>query len=189
MSQQLIAENIKNLLKICPVQKIQFFNNELVLVVKPDHLIPLLKILKNHVSYQFEILTCITGVDYPSNLHRFKIVYELLSVRYNCRIRVKTFTNELVGINSCDKLFLTAGWYECEIWDMFGVFFKNHTNLKRILTDYGFEGYPLRKDFPLSGFIEVRYHETQKRIVNEPLEMAQEYRNFTFLSPWKTTKI
>nr|YP_010139060.1 NADH dehydrogenase subunit 9 [Lithodesmium undulatum]QQJ94668.1 NADH dehydrogenase subunit 9 [Lithodesmium undulatum] len=189
MSQQLIAENLKNLLKICPVEKIQIFNKEIVLVVKPYYLTHLLKILKKHVLYQFEILTCISGVDYPQHFHRFKLVYELLSIRYNCRIRVKTFTNELIGVNSCDKLFLTAGWYECEIWDMFGVFFNNHTNLKRILTDYGFEGYPLRKDFPLSGFIEVRYHEIQKRIINEPLEMAQEYRNFTFLSPWKTVKL
>lgn len=189
MSQQLKVENIKNLLKLCPIEKIQVFNNELVLVVKPDHLLSLLHLLKNHISYQFEIMTCISGVDYPFKLHRFKLVYELLSIRYNCRLRVKTFTNELVGIDSTDKLFLTAGWYECEIWDLFGVFFKNHTNLRRILTDYGFEGYPLRKDFPLSGFIEVRYHEAQKRIVNEPIEMAQEYRNFTFLSPWKTVKL
>jgi NADH/F420H2 dehydrogenase subunit C len=189
MSQQLKVENIKSLLKICPLEKIQIFNNDLVLVVKPSNLLILLKLLKNHVVYQFEILTCITGVDYPFNYNRFKLVYELLSVRYNCRLRIKTFTNEVVGIDSCDKVFLSAGWYECEIWDMFGVFFKNHTNLKRILTDYGFEGYPLRKDFPLSGFIEIRYHEIQKRIVNEPIEMAQEYRNFSFLSPWKNVKL
>nr|QYB23246.1 NADH dehydrogenase subunit 9 [Lithodesmioides sp. mgcode 4] len=189
MSQQLKVEKIKSFLKICPIEKIQVFNNDLVLIVKPSNLIILLQLLKNHISYQFEILTCISGVDYPVNANRFKLVYELLSVRYNCRLRIKTFTNELVGVDSCDKVFLSAGWYECEIWDMFGVFFKQHTNLKRILTDYGFEGYPLRKDFPLSGFIEVRYHETQKRIVNEPIELAQEYRNFAFLSPWKNVKL
>ena len=101
--------------------------------------------------FQFKVLTCISGVDYPMNKYRFQIVYELLSVRYNFRIRVKTFTHELLSIKSCEKVFSAANWYECEIWDLFGVFFKNHSNLKRILTDYGFEGYPLRKDFPLSG--------------------------------------
>ena len=119
------------------------------------------------------------------NKYRFKLVYELLSVRYNSRIRIKIFLNELMNVNSCDKLFLTGGWYECEIWDMFGVFFTNHSNLKRILTDYGFEGYPLRKDFPLSGFIEMRYNEIEKRVIAEPIELAQEYRTFKFLSPWE----
>ena len=145
-------------------------------------------IFKYHISYQFDILTCISGVDYPKNKYRFKIVYELLTIRYNFRIRIKTFTHELLGIDSSENLYLTAGWYECEIWDMFGVFFKNHSNLKRILTDYGFEGYPLRKDFPLSGFVEMRYHETEKRIINESIELCQEYRTFSFLSPWETEK-
>jgi len=92
-------------------------------------------------------------------------------------------------VDSCEKIFLAGIWYECEIWDMFGVFFKNHSNLKRILTDYGFEGYPLRKDFPLSGFIEMRYNEIEKRVVNESLELCQEYRTFSFLSPWESKRI
>ena len=184
MNKQLVVENLQNLFKICPFEKIQIFNSDITLVVKPNMLLNVLFFLKYHILYQFEILTCISAVDYPSNKYRFKLVYELLSVKYNIRIRVKTFTNELIGIDSCDKLYLTAGWYECEIWDMFGVFFKNHSNLRRILTDYGFEGYPLRKDFPLSGFVEMRYSESQKRVINESIELSQEYRTFNFLSPW-----
>lgn len=188
MNKQLVVENFKKLSKLCPLEKIQCFGSEITIVVKPNILIDVLLFFKHHTFYQFEILTCISGVDYPNNNYRFKIVYELLSVRYNCRIRIKTFTYELKSLESCQKLFLSAGWYECEIWDMFGVFFKNHTNLKRILTDYGFEGYPLRKDFPLSGFIEMRYNETQKRVINESIELSQEYRTFEFLSPWVTQK-
>ena len=157
----------------------------MTLIVKSSLLLEILLIFKNHIGFQFKILTCISGVDYPMNKYRFKLVYELLSVRYNSRIRIKIFLNELMNVNSCDKLFLTGGWYECEIWDMFGVFFTNHSNLKRILTDYGFEGYPLRKDFPLSGFIEMRYNEIEKRVIAEPIELAQEYRTFKFLSPWE----
>ena len=189
MSQQIVVKNLNNLSKLCPLEKIQVFNSDLTLVIKPNILIDILLFFKYHVLYQFEILTCISGVDYPTNKYRFKLVYELLSIRYNCRIRIKTFTYELMGIDSCEKLFLTSSWYECEIWDMFGVFFKTHSNLKRILTDYGFEGYPLRKDFPLSGFIEMRYNETQKRVLNESIELCQEYRTFTFFSPWELQSI
>jgi NADH/F420H2 dehydrogenase subunit C len=185
MSQQLVVKNLRNVFKVCPLDKIQIFNSDLTLVVNPNMLLNILFFLKNHILYQFEILSCISAVDYPSNKYRFKLVYELLSIRYNIRIRIKTFTHELVGIDSCDHLYLTAGWYECEIWDMFGIFFKNHSNLKRILTDYGFEGYPLRKDFPLSGFVEMRYSESQKRVINESIELTQEYRTFNFLSPWE----
>jgi NADH dehydrogenase (ubiquinone) Fe-S protein 3 len=188
MSKKLVVENLKDLSRLCPLEKIQIFNDNVILIVKPNVLFDILVFFKYHVLYQFELLTCISGVDYPMNKYRFKIVYELLSIRYNFRIRIKTFTHELLAVESCDKLFLTGGWYECEVWDMFGVFFKNHSNLKRILTDYGFEGYPLRKDFPLSGFIEMRYNEIEKRVVNESLELCQEYRTFTFLSPWQTQK-
>jgi NADH dehydrogenase (ubiquinone) Fe-S protein 3 len=184
MNSQLIVKNIQNLLKLCPLEKIQFFSQDLVLIVKPHLVYNILLFLKYHIPYQFHVLTCISGIDYPNDKYRFKIVYELLSIRYNIRIRVKTFTHELLGIESCDKLYFTAGWYECEIWDMYGVFFKNHSNLKRILTDYGFEGHPLRKDFPLSGFVEMKYNETEKRVINESIELCQEYRTFKFLSPW-----
>lgn len=189
MSQKLVVRNLVNLRKVCPVEKIQVFNDDITIVVKPNKLLDFLLFFKYHILYQFKILTCISAVDYPMNRYRFKLVYELLSVRYNFRIRIKTFTHELLGINSSDKLFLTSGWYECEIWDMFGIFFYKHSNLKRILTDYGFEGYPLRKDFPLSGFIEMRYNETEKRVINESIELAQEYRTFNFLSPWGSQHI
>jgi len=185
MTLKLIIQNLKNIMKTCPIEKIQVYNSELTVVVKENVLLDVLLFFKKHVNYQFKILTCITGVDYPMNKYRFKIIYELLSIRYNTRIKIKIFVNELMPVSSCDKLFLTGGWYECEIWDMFGVFFKNHSNLKRILTDYGFEGYPLRKDFPLSGFIEMRYNEIEKRVIAEPIELAQEYRTFKFLSPWE----
>ena len=118
------------------------------------------------------------------NKYRFQIVYELLSIRYNQRIRIKTFTHELLSIDSVENSFSAANWYECEIWDMYGVFFRNHSSLRRILTDYGFEGHPLRKDFPLTGFIEMRYNETQKRVISESIEFSQEYRTFNFISPW-----
>ena len=188
MNKKLITENLKELSKIVPISKIQIFNDNLIIIVKSKYLINVLLFFKNHIMTQFKILTCISGVDYPMNKYRFQIVYELLSVRYNFRVRIKTFTQELLPVNSCEKIFNAANWYECEIWDMYGVFFKNHSNLKRILTDYGFEGYPLRKDFPLSGFIEMRYSEIEKRVVNEPLELCQEYRSFAFLSPWESRK-
>ena len=185
----LIIETLKNIAKICPVKKIQIYNSEITVVVETSHLLDILLFFKNHILCQFKILTCVSGADYPMNKYRFKLVYELLSVRYNSRIRIKIFTHELLSVESCGKLFSAASWYECEIWDLFGVFFKNHSNLKRILTDYGFEGYPLRKDFPLSGFIEVRYNETKKRVVSESIELSQEYRTFKFLSPWETEKV
>lgn len=189
MNKQLVIKNLSYISKLCPIEKIQIFKSDITIIVKPDILLDTLLFFKYHVLYQFEILNCISAVDYPNNKYRFKLIYELLSIKYNFRVRIKTFTHELLGIESCDKLFFAGGWYECEIWDMFGVFFKNHSNLKRILTDYGFEGYPLRKDFPLSGFIEMRYHETQKRVLNESIELSQEYRTFMFLSPWEKQEV
>lgn len=186
MNKQVLLENLNVLTKTCPIKRIHTFNESLIIIVKPDLIFNVLLFFKNHILYQFKMLTCVSGVDFPSNKYRFQIVYELLSIRYNFRIRIKTFVYELLGVESCERLFAAAGWYECEIWDMFGVFFKNHSNLKRILTDYGFEGYPLRKDFPLSGFIEMRYNEIEKRVVNETLELCQEYRTFSFLSPWES---
>jgi len=189
MTNKIIIENIKALTNILPIENFKIFKHDLIVSVKPNVLLDILLFFKNHVLYQFKVLTCISGVDYPTNKHRFKIVYELLSIRYNFRIRLKTYSNELVIIDSCEKVFPAANWYECEIWDMFGVFFKNHSNLKRILTDYGFEGYPLRKDFPLSGFTEMRYNEKEKRVFNETLELCQEYRSFFFFSPWESKKL
>ena len=184
LKNSLIIENFKNISKICPIKKIQFFNSEITLIVQTKDILEVLLFFKNHFLCQFKILTCISGVDYPKSQYRFAIVYDLLSVRYNTRLKIKIFTYELGSVLSVTKFFSAAGWFESEIWDMFGVFFKNHANLKRILTDYGFQGYPLRKDFPLSGFIEMRYNETQKRVISESIELSQEYRTFNFLSPW-----
>jgi len=189
MNNLFIAENLKVIMKVLPILKIQIHQREISLIVRKDHLIPVLTFLKNHIKYQFKILTCLSGVDYPSNKYRFKVVYDLLSVRYNIRLRVKVLTNELMPVESCGKLFPAASWYESETWDMYGIFFSNHVNLTRLLTDYGFEGYPLRKDFPLSGFVESSYDYTRKRVTNERVELSQEYRTFTFTSPWETLEL
>jgi NADH dehydrogenase (ubiquinone) Fe-S protein 3 len=182
---KLLKENLKDLIRICPIEKIKLYDENLTIEIKSDYLHDSLFFFRYHTLYQFEILTCISGVDYPKNKYRFKIVYDLLSVRYNSRLRVETYAHELSSIESCTDIFSAADWYECEIWDMYGIFFNNHPNLKRILTDYGFEGYPLRKDFPLSGYVEMRYNEIEKRVVEESIELCQEYREFSFLSPWK----
>lgn len=189
MKNLFIAENLKVITKVLPILKIQIHQNEVSLIVRRNHLIPVLTFLKNHVKYQFKILTCISGVDYPSNKYRFKVAYDLLSVRYNMRLRVKVLTNELMPIESCGSIYPAASWYESETWDMYGIFFNNHVNLTRLLTDYGFEGYPLRKDFPLSGFVEVSYDYTRKRVINERVELSQEYRAFKFTSPWETLEL
>ncbi|KAH7511607.1 hypothetical protein FEM48_ZijujMtG0003200 (mitochondrion) [Ziziphus jujuba var. spinosa] len=127
----------------------------------------------------------ICGVDYPSRKRRFEVVYNLLSTRYNSRIRVQTSADEVTRISPVVSLFPSAGWWEREVWDMFGVSSINHPDLRRISTDYGFEGHPLRKDLPLSGYVEVRYDDPEKRVVSEPIEMTQEFRYFDFASPWE----
>lgn len=168
------------------VQKIQIANgDELEVMISPDGVLPVLTFLKDHQLAQFESLVDIAGVDVPSREYRFEIVYNLLSLRYNARIRVKTYTDELTPIDSIYEVHKAADWYEREIWDMFGVYFTNHPDLRRILTDYGFEGHPFRKDFPLSGYVEVRYDDEVKRVVVEPLELTQEFRKFDLVGPWE----
>lgn len=168
------------------VQKVQLTaGNELEVLVAPESVIPVLSFLKDHHSAQFVNLIDIAGMDVPSRPYRFEIIYNLLSLRYNARIRVKTYTDELTPVDSACDVFKAANWYEREIWDMYGVFFANHPDLRRILTDYGFEGHPFRKDFPLSGYVEVRYDDEQKRVVVEPLELAQEFRRFELNAPWE----
>jgi NADH/F420H2 dehydrogenase subunit C len=173
------------MIKILPIVRFELYKEETSFLIQTNLLTEILTILKNHFKYQFKVLTCISGVDYPENLYRFQLVYELLSIKYNSRIRVKVLVDELLPINSVEKVFSGASWWECEIWDMFGVFFLNHSNLTRLLTDYGFQGYPLRKDFPLSGFTESRYNVIKNRVVYENIELAQEYRTFDFSSPWE----
>lgn len=178
----LISENI---IKILPIVRFELYNKETSFLIQTNLLYDVLTVLKNHFKYQFKILTCISGVDYPENLYRFQVVYELLSVKFNSRLRIKVMVDELTPVASVEKIFSAASWWECEVWDMFGIFFLNQFNLTRLLTDYGFQGYPLRKDFPLSGFTEVRYNVLKKRVVYENLELAQEYRTFEFISPWE----
>jgi NADH/F420H2 dehydrogenase subunit C len=185
MKNLFITENFKKLNKLLPILKIQFHVNDISVVINKNNLIPILIFLKNNIQYQFKVLTCISGVDYPNKKYRFELTYELLSVRYNNRLRVKIFSDEISPIKSINNVYSASNWYEAEIWDMFGIFFTNHPNLSKLLTDYGFEGYPLRKDFPLTGFVESSYDYVRKRVVNEKVELSQEYRSFKFESPWE----
>ena len=159
--------------------------DSVVLYILPQFIIPFFSFLKNHINNQFKVLIDVTAVDFPSRALRFEIVYNLLSVSYNARIRIKTCLDETTSIASITELYSSAGWWEREVWDMFGIFFSNHPDLRRILTDYGFKGHPLRKDFPLTGFVEVRYDDSEKRVINEPVEITQEFRYFDFSSPWE----
>jgi NADH dehydrogenase (ubiquinone) Fe-S protein 3 len=159
--------------------------HENIFYTNPDYLFQLLWFLKYHTNTRFQVLIDICGVDYPSRKQRFEVVYNLLSIQYNSRIRVQTSVDEITQICSAVNIFPSAGWWEREVWDMFGVYFSDHPDLRRILTDYGFEGHPLRKDFPLSGYVEVRYDDSEKRVVSEPIEMTQEFRYFDFASPWE----
>ena len=140
--------------------------------------------LQKHTLCQFKSLIDITGVDYPDRKERFEVVYLLLSIRFGKRAAVKIKVDELTFVPSISKIFNAAGWYEREVYDLFGIIFKDNKDLRRILTDYGFQGHPLRKDFPVTGFTELRYDDEVKRIVSEPLELTQEYRTFDFISPW-----
>ena len=182
---KVVVDKLKTISKVCPVKRIQLFNSEITIIVKTDDILNVLLFFKNNYLCQFKVLSCLSGVDHPKSPYRFTVVYDLLSIRYNNRFKVKVFTYELGEVPSSVNLYSAADWFECEIWDMFGVFFKDHPNLKRILTDYGFQGYPLRKDFPLTGFIEMRYNESNKRVMNEAIELSQEYRTFNFSSTWE----
>ena len=177
--------NAKNILNILPIVRFDLYHRENSFLIKANLLVFITTFAKTHFKYRFDILTCISGVDYPNNLYRFNIVYELLSLKFNSRVRFKILADELIPVDSIEKVFPAATWWECEIWDMFGVFFSNQYNLTRLLTDYGFQGFPLRKDFPLSGFLEIRYNTIKKRVVYENLNLAQEYRTFDFISPWE----
>ncbi|WP_163269637.1 NADH-quinone oxidoreductase subunit C [Chelativorans alearense] len=160
---------------------------ELTLFVEAGDIIDVLNFLKTDVQCQFFAFIDISGVDYPAREKRFEVVYHLLSPRQNQRIRVKVSTDEDTPVPSVVEVFPAADWYEREIYDLYGVLFTDHPDLRRILTDYGFEGHPLRKDFPLTGFVQVRYDGDAKRVIYEPVDLRQEFRNFDFLSPWEGT--
>lgn len=161
---------------------------ELTVVVEPQNLIEVLTFLKRDVQCQFVSFIDVAGADYPSREKRFDVVYHLLSPRQNQRIRVKTMADEDTMVPSATPVFPGADWFEREAYDLYGILFSGHPDLRRLLTDYGFEGHPLRKDFPLTGFVEVRYDDEAKRVVYEPVELKQEFRNFDFLSPWEGTE-
>jgi NADH-quinone oxidoreductase subunit C len=160
-------------------------NGELTLTAPRDGIVKLLAFLRDDSQCRFETLVDICACDYPTEPERFEVVYHMLSMRLNQRIRIKVRTDEATPVPSATAVFPVANWYEREAFDMYGVIFSGHPDLRRILTDYGFEGYPLRKDFPLTGRVEVRYDEAQKRVIYEPVKLVQEYRNFDFLSPWE----
>jgi NADH-quinone oxidoreductase subunit C len=167
------------------VEAVDCPKGELVLRVKPDSLPAVMTYLRDDSQCLFKQLMDICGVDYPDRPERFEVVYNLLSLKHNQRIRVKVVVGEGVPVPSVVNIFPCAAWYERETWDMYGVPFSDNPDLRRLLTDYGFDGHPLRKDFPLTGFVEVRYDDEQKRVVYEPVKLTQDFRNFDFLSPWE----
>ncbi|MDG2032394.1 MAG: NADH-quinone oxidoreductase subunit C [Rhodospirillales bacterium] len=160
-------------------------NGELTVQVAPVSIVKVLTFLRDDVNCQFKQLMDVCGVDFPERERRFNVVYHLLSMAQNTRIRVIIQTDEDTPVPSVCRVFNSAAWFEREAWDLYGIFFSGHPDLRRILTDYGFEGHPLRKDFPLTGYVEVRYDDEQKRVVYEPVKLTQEFRNFDFLSPWE----
>jgi len=158
---------------------------ELTVQITRPSVVKVLTFLRDDQNCHFKQLVDITGVDYPEREERFEVVYHLLSTKQNQRVRIKLPAGEETPVDSVTGVYNAAGWFEREVWDLYGVFFANHPDLRRILTDYGFEGHPLRKDFPLTGFVEVRYDEDEKRVVYEPVKLTQEFRHFDFMSPWE----
>ena len=163
----------------------QIIRGELVFNVARDSIVKVLTFLRDDVNCQFKMLMELCGVDYPEREDRFDVVYCLLSLTLNQRVKVKIQTNTSSSVPSVVNVYSAANWWEREAWDLFGIYFSDHPDLRRILSDYGFEGHPLRKDFPLTGYVELRYDDEQKRVVYEPVKLSQEFRNFDFLSPWE----
>ena len=158
---------------------------ELMIDAKTDHIVKVLTFLRDDTACQFKIVIDICGVDYPERPKRFDVVYNLLSLTHNQRVRVKLETDEETPVPSVTPVYSAAGWFEREAWDMYGILFAGHPDLRRLLSDYGFEGHPLRKDFPLTGYVEVRYDDEEKRVIYAPVKLTQEFRQFDFMSPWE----
>lgn len=158
---------------------------ELVVTVRPASIVRVLTFLRDDSTCLFKVLIDLCGADYPEREARFDVVYTLLSMSQNQRVRVKLSVGEDEPVPTATTVYSSAGWCEREAWDMYGIYFADHPDLRRLLTDYGFEGHPLRKDFPLTGRVEVRYDETQKRVVYDPVKLTQDFRSFDFLSPWE----
>ena len=167
---------------------VKFSNDEAFISASAEHIGDVLDFLKRDENSKFSQLQTITAADYPENEKRFEVVYCLLSLKFNRRAIVKIKVEEDAAVETVTNIYNSAGWYEREIWDMYGIKFNNHPDLRRILTDYGFEGHPLRKDFPLTGYYEVRYDEELKKVVYEDVNLNQEFRNFDYLSPWEGAK-
>jgi NADH dehydrogenase (ubiquinone) Fe-S protein 3 len=181
----LIPTFSQNLLKTLPfIQILTIGDFEVCIKIPANKLLPSLIFFKNHTNTQHKLLSEICVIDFPTRSNRFEIIYTLLSIQFNSRIKLRLSCHELQTLPSSTSVYTCANWWEREIWDMFGIFYSNHPDLRRILSDYGFEGHPLRKDFPLSGFSEVRYSESKKRVIYEPITMPQEFRTFDFENPW-----
>jgi NADH-quinone oxidoreductase subunit C len=164
-------------------------HDELTITVEGAHVVEVMGFLRDDPRCLFVSFTDLCGVDYPERPLRFDVVTHLLSPKLNQRIRVKVMTDEATPVPSIIGVFPSANWFEREAYDLYGIIFSGHPDLRRILTDYGFEGHPLRKDFPMTGFVEVRWNDIEKRVVNEPVALTQEFRNWDFLSPWEGTDI
>ncbi len=165
------------------IDSAEFQNDELCVVVRRESITDVMMSLKD--DFSFKQLVDVCGADYPDRAERFEVVYNLLSLNRNARIRVKVLTDENAPVDSVSGVFKSAIWFEREAWDLYGIYFNNHPDLRRILTDYGFEGHPLRKDFPLTGYVELRYDEELRRVVYEPVKLTQDFRRFDFESPWE----
>ena len=161
--------------------------NQLQISISADQILDVVDFIKNDEACEFRQITDIAGVDFPDRQKRFEVIYHFLSFKHNSRLRIKIITGEDESIPSITSIFPAANWFEREVFDMYGIQFKDHPDLRRILTDYGFEGYPLRKDFPLSGNVEIRYDEIDKKIIHEPVNLQQDFRSFDIQSPWERT--
>ena len=187
MTLEALDELKEHVLAVLPddVSEAEIVQDELCLTVGPATIVRVLTRLRDDPNCAFTCLADLCGVDWPARAQRFDVVYNLLSVTGNLRCRVKVRTDEETPVPSVAGVYSAAGWFEREAWDLYGIFFADNPDLRRLLTDYGFDGHPLRKDFPLTGFVEVRYDEEQKRVVYEPVTLQQDYRTFDFLSPWE----
>lgn len=164
---------------------VQVLKGELVLTARAAAIGKVLMFLRDDAQCQFKQVMDITAVDYPEREQRFEVVYNLLSLKHNQRVRIKVHTDEETPVPTATGIYSSANWFEREVWDMYGVVFSDHPDLRRILTDYGFDGHPLRKDFPLTGFVQRRYDDEQKRVIYEPVKLTQDFRTFDFMSPWE----
>jgi NADH-quinone oxidoreductase subunit C len=180
-----LGGHIQGSLGSTDIPAVEVAYGELMVNARREAIERVLQFLRDDAACSFKLLVDICGVDYPDREERFDVVYNLLSLNHNHRVRVKVATDEATPVPTATAVFSTANWFEREVWDLYGVFFEDHPDLRRIMTDYGFQGHPLRKDFPLTGYVEPRYDNAQKRVVYEPVKLVQEFRSFDFLSPWE----